>query len=355
MLLDDRDKKTSPGVKFADMELIGIPHRVVISDRGLADGTLEYKHRRDSEAQAVAIADILPSSTLGHPADRQTMLNQRVVIQTGAVLCAALLLAGCANHLPQRSEHEARTERKLLDHSLRIEVGDPWSWSCRSDASACRNRRPSRSPTSRSPVAMIATRRISLARTLRDTARRGRRGCWYRRERGECRGARQRADHRDPGLDQLWFRRAQPVHERRNQWPLAAEPGERSGATARCAAGVFQPAWAERPVTVQAGEQSHQLNTDRNGILRLNLLDGPFADQDIAQIGKLQLSVEDDADNTRADAVLLVSHNLRSKLQEAHALIFDDLEGDDVSRWVYRVKRLSELALRKRPASWNKA
>ena len=32
---------------------------------------------------------------------------------------------GCANHLPQRSEHEARTERKLLDHSLRIELGEP--------------------------------------------------------------------------------------------------------------------------------------------------------------------------------------------------------------------------------------
>ncbi|MEX5452840.1 His/Gly/Thr/Pro-type tRNA ligase C-terminal domain-containing protein, partial [Stutzerimonas stutzeri] len=49
VLLDDRDKKTSPGVKFADMELIGIPHRIVISDRGLADGTLEYKHRRDTQ------------------------------------------------------------------------------------------------------------------------------------------------------------------------------------------------------------------------------------------------------------------------------------------------------------------
>ncbi|MNJ78155.1 Proline--tRNA ligase [compost metagenome] len=59
MLLDDRDKKTSPGVKFADMELIGIPHRIVIGDRGLADGTLEYKHRRDAEPQAVAAADIL--------------------------------------------------------------------------------------------------------------------------------------------------------------------------------------------------------------------------------------------------------------------------------------------------------
>ena len=59
VLLDDRDKKTSPGVKFADMELVGIPHRIVIGDRGLADGTLEYKHRRDAESQAVPAADIL--------------------------------------------------------------------------------------------------------------------------------------------------------------------------------------------------------------------------------------------------------------------------------------------------------
>jgi len=59
VLLDDRDKKTSPGVKFADMELVGIPHRIVIGDRGLADGTLEYKHRRDAQSQAVPAADIL--------------------------------------------------------------------------------------------------------------------------------------------------------------------------------------------------------------------------------------------------------------------------------------------------------
>jgi prolyl-tRNA synthetase len=59
VLLDDRDKKTSPGIKFADMELIGIPHRIVVSDRGLADGNLEYKHRRDTEAQAIAVADVL--------------------------------------------------------------------------------------------------------------------------------------------------------------------------------------------------------------------------------------------------------------------------------------------------------
>ena len=59
VLLDDRDKKTSPGVKFADMELIGIPHRIVVSDRGLGEGTLEYKGRRDSESQNIALDDAL--------------------------------------------------------------------------------------------------------------------------------------------------------------------------------------------------------------------------------------------------------------------------------------------------------
>jgi prolyl-tRNA synthetase len=59
VLLDDRDKKTSPGIKFADMELIGIPHRIVVSDRGLADGNLEYKSRRDTDAQAVPLAEIM--------------------------------------------------------------------------------------------------------------------------------------------------------------------------------------------------------------------------------------------------------------------------------------------------------
>jgi prolyl-tRNA synthetase len=59
VLLDDRDKKTSPGIKFADMELIGIPHRIVVSDRGLADGNLEYKSRRETEAQAIPAADVL--------------------------------------------------------------------------------------------------------------------------------------------------------------------------------------------------------------------------------------------------------------------------------------------------------
>jgi prolyl-tRNA synthetase len=51
-LLDDRDAR--PGVMFADMELIGIPHRVVISERNLAAGQVEYRGRRDAESTQVA-------------------------------------------------------------------------------------------------------------------------------------------------------------------------------------------------------------------------------------------------------------------------------------------------------------
>lgn len=57
--MDDRDKKTSPGVKFADMELMGIPHRVVISDRGLEAGALEYKHRSAEEKEEIAADNVL--------------------------------------------------------------------------------------------------------------------------------------------------------------------------------------------------------------------------------------------------------------------------------------------------------
>ncbi len=57
VLLDDRNER--PGVMFADMELIGIPHRVVIGERGLAEGKVEYKGRADSETQMLSVADIL--------------------------------------------------------------------------------------------------------------------------------------------------------------------------------------------------------------------------------------------------------------------------------------------------------
>ena len=57
VLFDDR--KARPGVMFADMELIGIPHRVVVSDKGLDAGTLEYKGRRDADSQQVPLGEIV--------------------------------------------------------------------------------------------------------------------------------------------------------------------------------------------------------------------------------------------------------------------------------------------------------
>jgi prolyl-tRNA synthetase len=56
-LLDDRDER--PGVKFADSELIGIPHRVVVGDRGLEKGLLEYRHRRAEAAEELPAASAL--------------------------------------------------------------------------------------------------------------------------------------------------------------------------------------------------------------------------------------------------------------------------------------------------------
>jgi prolyl-tRNA synthetase len=49
VLYDDRDAR--PGVKFADAELLGIPHRLVVGERGIDAGKLEYRHRRDTESQ----------------------------------------------------------------------------------------------------------------------------------------------------------------------------------------------------------------------------------------------------------------------------------------------------------------
>lgn len=58
VFLDDRDKRTSPGVKFADMELIGIPYRVVLSDRLLEAGNVEFAARRDGVKHEVAAGNI---------------------------------------------------------------------------------------------------------------------------------------------------------------------------------------------------------------------------------------------------------------------------------------------------------
>jgi prolyl-tRNA synthetase len=57
VLLDDRNER--PGVKFADMELVGIPHRVVVGDRALSEGKLEYKNRTAIEPELIPQDELL--------------------------------------------------------------------------------------------------------------------------------------------------------------------------------------------------------------------------------------------------------------------------------------------------------
>jgi prolyl-tRNA synthetase len=53
VLLDDRDER--PGVMFADLELVGIPHRITVGDRGLKQGQIEYQSRREGKPQMVPL------------------------------------------------------------------------------------------------------------------------------------------------------------------------------------------------------------------------------------------------------------------------------------------------------------
>ncbi|HKA46362.1 MAG TPA: His/Gly/Thr/Pro-type tRNA ligase C-terminal domain-containing protein, partial [Burkholderiales bacterium] len=55
VVVDDRDER--PGVMLSDSELIGIPHRLVVGERGLKNGTVEYQGRRDAKAEPVALHD----------------------------------------------------------------------------------------------------------------------------------------------------------------------------------------------------------------------------------------------------------------------------------------------------------
>jgi len=57
VLMDDRDER--PGVKFADADLIGIPHRITVGDRGLKEGNVEYLTRTNHETTLVAVADVV--------------------------------------------------------------------------------------------------------------------------------------------------------------------------------------------------------------------------------------------------------------------------------------------------------
>ncbi len=274
------------------------------------------------------------------------MFKRSTLRLLGTTTCGALFLAGCANHLPQRSEHEERVERKLLSHSLQIDAGQP-------------------------EVLELPQRRVRVQEqkvfevTPFEVTRHYDRYTPYQpwRELYEVPlGA--LAIVGGVGANVLNVVALGRIPDTATKdWISYGVAGvnpfmnvESNGRSQQNLAGIDEKRqetrtdysslpWAERPVMIKAGEQTHELLTDRNGVLRLNLLDGPFADQDIARVGTLLLTVTDEQDATSAEATLLVSRTLRGKLREAHDLIYDDLEGAEVEQWVHRVKRLSDLGL----------
>ena len=58
VLLDDRDER--PGIKFADMELIGIPHQIIIGENSLKEGKVEYRARTEEEKRELSIHEAIP-------------------------------------------------------------------------------------------------------------------------------------------------------------------------------------------------------------------------------------------------------------------------------------------------------
>lgn len=261
-------------------------------------------------------------------------------------MCSSLFLGGCANHLPQRSEHEERVERKLLNHALQVDAGEPrvlelpqrrvrvYDQKTFEVTEFEVTRRYDRY-TPYQPwreiyeiplgaVAVVAgvganVLNVALLGSLPDTATKD----WI--------------SYGFAGLNPFM----NVESNGRSEQNLASIDEEQRDKRVE----YSSLPWSERPVMVTAGKQTSELLTDRHGVLRLNLLDGPFADQDISRVGKLLLSVEDPQDSARAETTLMVSRDLRGKLKEAHALIYEDLEDDEVSQWVHRVKRLSELGL----------
>lgn len=267
-------------------------------------------------------------------------------LRLGAAVCGALLLAGCANQLPQRSEHEERVERKLLDHSLQIELGEPAVLEL---------------PQRRIRIFEQKTFEVSEFEVTRRYDRYTPYQPWrelYEIPLGAAAvvagvGANvlnvvllgRLPDSLTRDLISYGFAGLNPAlnaeSNGRSQQNLAHLDEQLLDKRVE----YSSLPWAERPVLVKAGAQNHDMLTDRNGILHLNLLDAPFSERDASRIGSLQLSVEDAQDGTRAEASLAVSRALRGKLVEAHDLIYADLEGDDVGQWVYRVRRLSEMGL----------
>lgn len=106
-----------------------------------------------------------------------------------------------------------------------------------------------------------------------------------------------------------------------------------------------QTPWANKSVMVSLGKHQYPMSTDRNGVLRLNLLEAPFSEHSFQQLEKIHISAKDPEHSLSAEIDLALSPNLCAHLQEARSLILDDLESDSLNHWVFRINRLNALSL----------
>ncbi len=274
------------------------------------------------------------------------MLKRSSSSLAGAVLCGSLLVSGCANQLSQRSEHEERVERKVLDHRFQIDVGEPKTLDL---------------PQRRVRIHELKTFDITEFEVTRHYDRYTPYQPWreiYEIPLGAVAivaGVTANAvnvltfgslpdsitkDWLTYGISGINPFMNAPSHGRAQQNLAGIDEIQRDHRIEQSSL-----PWSEAPVAIMAGKEIVEMNTDRNGALRINLLDSPFAEQDLSHVTQLNIKVEDEQAGVLANASLPLSKSLRGKLIEAHDLIYDDLEEDEVSQWVHRVKRLSELGL----------
>jgi hypothetical protein len=274
------------------------------------------------------------------------MFKQPTLTLGGAALCGALLVTGCANQMSQRNEQEERVERKLLEHTLQIDVGEPSTMEL---------------PQRRVRVHELKDFEVTTFETTRHYDRYTPYQPWreiYEIPLGAV------AVVAGVGANVVNVATFGSLPESvTKDWIGYGFAGlnpfmntQSNGRAEQNLAGIDELQkdkhlehtslpWSERTVQVIAGRKTYDLETDRNGLLRIDLLDSPFAEQDLTRVPRLQFNVVDDESQTKSTALLSIGSSLRSKLVEAHALIYDDLEDDEVSQWVHRVKRLAELGL----------
>lgn len=263
--------------------------------------------------------------------------------QLVSLLCASIVLAGCANNLPPRNEHEDRIERVLLKHELHIDAGATALELPRRRVRVMEQQTfevthfaVTRSYDRYTPyqgwrkvyeiplgaVALVAGVGANIANIV---------ALGHLPERVTHGWINYGIDGLNPAMNMASNGRAQQNLARVTD----VQTDKRIESN--------NIPWAERAVNVSAGTQEYQLLSNTLGYVDINLLDEPFSAIDLSLVQQLKITAEDENHALQAQTELLLSTPLRQKLIAAQPLIFAGLEDSDITDWVSRIKKLSAL------------